>query len=93
MIVDPYYWEPWDPQHISEGLFAVDNVLSLFLHVYCMIVDRYYWEPWDPQHISEGLFAVGNVLSFARLSYLLAANEHLGPMQISLAKMLKVKLL
>ena len=41
-------------------------------------------------NICEGLFAVANVLSFSRLFYLLAANEQLGPLQISLRRMISV---
>lgn len=53
--------------------------------------DRYYWNAWDPVHVCEGLFAVGNILNFTRLFHLLAINEHLGPMLISLERMIKVR--
>ena len=43
-------------------------------------------------HICEGLFSVANVLSFSRLFYLLAANEQLGPLQISLRLMIAVSI-
>ncbi|KAK3611420.1 hypothetical protein CHS0354_027146 [Potamilus streckersoni] len=58
-------------------------------YLYWLTADRFYWNPWDPINISEGLFAIGNILSFARVSYLLPANEALGPLQISLGRMLK----
>ncbi|KAL3859306.1 hypothetical protein ACJMK2_009531 [Sinanodonta woodiana] len=58
-------------------------------YLYWLTADRFYWSPWDPINISEGLFAIGNILSFARVSYLLPANEALGPLQISLGRMLK----
>jgi len=53
-------------------------------------VDRYYWDAWDPVHVCEGLFAVGNILNFTRMFHLLAINEFLGPMLISLERMIKV---
>ncbi|XP_069130241.1 transient-receptor-potential-like protein isoform X2 [Argopecten irradians] len=46
------------------------------------------WPPFDPTLISESLFAVANVFSFSRIIYLFQANQHLGPMQISLGCML-----
>jgi len=54
------------------------------------VADRYYWDAWDPVHVCEGLFAVGNILNFTRMFHLLAINEHLGPMLISLERMIKV---
>ncbi|XP_070196707.1 transient-receptor-potential-like protein [Littorina saxatilis] len=46
------------------------------------------WPTNDPTLISEGLFAIANVFSFARIIYLFQANQHLGPLQISLGCML-----
>ena len=53
--------------------------------------DRFYWDSMDPINMAEGLFAVANILSFSRISYLLPANETLGPLQISLGNMIKVQ--
>ncbi|XP_052830145.1 short transient receptor potential channel 7 [Octopus bimaculoides] len=50
--------------------------------------DRCYWFALDPHNIAESLFAIANVISFTRVSYVLPANEHFGPMQISLGKMI-----
>lgn len=61
--------------------------------LYCdwlLHIDRYYWDAWDPVYVCEALFAIGNILNFARLFHLLAINEHLGPMLISLERMIKV---
>ncbi|VDN98118.1 unnamed protein product [Rodentolepis nana] len=49
---------------------------------------RLWWAPDDPEYISDCLFALANVLSFARVSYLMPAWELLGPLQISLARMI-----
>ncbi|ESO08660.1 hypothetical protein HELRODRAFT_169548 [Helobdella robusta] len=56
---------------------------------YWLDADRYYWDSWDPVHVCEALFAVGNIINFARLFHLLSINEHLGPMLISLERMIK----
>lgn len=55
-----------------------------------MLTDRFYWQPFDPINAAEALFAVANILSFSRISYLLPANEALGPLQITLGRMVKV---
>ena len=41
--------------------------------------------------MAEGLFARANIISFTRFTYLLPANELFGPMQISLARMITVR--
>ncbi|KAJ8297880.1 hypothetical protein KUTeg_024411 [Tegillarca granosa] len=46
------------------------------------------WPIYDPTLVAEGLFSVANVFSFARIIYLFQANQHLGPLQISLGCML-----
>ena len=38
--------------------------------------------------MAEALFALANVLSFSRMSYVLPVSEFLGPLQISLGRML-----
>ncbi|XP_064609759.1 transient-receptor-potential-like protein [Liolophura sinensis] len=61
---------------ISSGRFGPENM------------ERNCWPHTDPVLISEGLFALANVFSFARIIYLFQANQHLGPLQISLGCML-----
>ncbi|XP_049268143.1 transient-receptor-potential-like protein [Rhipicephalus sanguineus] len=48
---------------------------------------REEWEPFDPMLIADGLFAAGNVFSALRLVHLFSMNPHLGPLQISLGRM------
>lgn len=67
-----------------------ENPESEYL-VYWLVPDRFYWDTLDPTNMCEALYSVANVLTFARLFYLLAINEHLGPMLISLERMTKVK--
>ncbi|MFT7802076.1 short transient receptor potential channel 5-like isoform X1 [Arapaima gigas] len=49
---------------------------------------REEWEMWHPTLIAEALFAIANILSSLRLISLFTANSHLGPLQISLGRML-----
>ncbi|CAL1532325.1 unnamed protein product [Lymnaea stagnalis] len=58
--------------------------------VYWLNTDRLRWSQDDPINVLEGLFAIANIISFFRISYLLPANEILGPLQISLGRMIKV---
>ncbi|XP_030649939.1 short transient receptor potential channel 5 [Chanos chanos] len=46
------------------------------------------WEMWHPTLIAEALFAIANIFSSLRLISLFTANSHLGPLQISLGRML-----
>ncbi|KAL8589975.1 hypothetical protein ACOMHN_007001 [Nucella lapillus] len=57
--------------------------------IYWLNADRMKWNKWDPVNMAEGMFAISNILSFSRISYLLPANAYLGPLQISLGRMLK----
>jgi hypothetical protein len=42
----------------------------------------------DPETIAEILFAFANVMSFARITYVMPSHELLGPLQISLVRMI-----
>jgi hypothetical protein len=57
-----------------------------------LFLDRYYWVPLDPINVAEGLFAIANILSFTRICFLLPAFQHLGPLQISLGRMMSVRI-
>ena len=57
-------------------------------HRCCLVTARFDWKPDDPEIVSDVLFAVANVLSIARTTYLMPAFEVLGPLQISLGRML-----
>ncbi|XP_059484449.1 transient-receptor-potential-like protein [Neocloeon triangulifer] len=50
-------------------------------------VPREHWDDFDPQLISEGLCAAANVFSALKLVHLFSINPHLGPLQISLGRM------
>lgn len=50
-------------------------------------VRRREWNAWDPTLISEGIFAAANIFSSLKLVYIFTINPHLGPLQISLGRM------
>ncbi|KAK3787112.1 hypothetical protein RRG08_030275 [Elysia crispata] len=75
-----------DPNNIN--LTSVESPLE---NVYWMNTDRIFWSPYDPMNMQEGAFSVANILSVIRIIYLLPANESLGPLQISLVRMIKVR--
>ncbi|XP_030600432.1 short transient receptor potential channel 4b [Archocentrus centrarchus] len=49
---------------------------------------RNKWEMWHPTLVAEALFSIANIFSSLRLISLFTANSHLGPLQISLGRML-----
>nr|XP_023013232.1 transient-receptor-potential-like protein [Leptinotarsa decemlineata] len=50
-------------------------------------IRREQWYAFDPQLIAEGLFAGANIFSALKLVHLFSINPHLGPLQISLGRM------
>ncbi|XP_068529725.1 short transient receptor potential channel 4 isoform X2 [Anas acuta] len=55
---------------------------------YNVTVPRQNWDMWHPTLVAEALFAIANIFSSLRLISLFTANSHLGPLQISLGRML-----
>ncbi|XP_055876461.1 short transient receptor potential channel 7-like isoform X2 [Biomphalaria glabrata] len=55
---------------------------------YFMEASRFKWQQYDPEIVSDVLFAIANVISFARTTQLMPAFEVLGPLQISLGRMI-----
>ncbi|XP_063986740.1 transient receptor potential-gamma protein isoform X2 [Diachasmimorpha longicaudata] len=50
-------------------------------------LQREQWDTWDPMLISEGLFSAANIFSSLKLVYIFSVNPHLGPLQVSLSRM------
>ncbi|XP_063232007.1 transient receptor potential-gamma protein [Bacillus rossius redtenbacheri] len=48
---------------------------------------REEWDTWDPMLISEGLFSAANIFSSLKLVYIFSVNPYLGPLQVSLSRM------
>ncbi|XP_069696083.1 transient receptor potential protein-like [Periplaneta americana] len=49
---------------------------------------REQWDPYDPMLLSEGAFAAGMIFSYMKLVHIFSVNPHLGPLQISLGRMI-----
>lgn len=49
---------------------------------------REQWDPYDPMLLSEGVFAAGMIFSFLKLVHIFSINPHLGPLQVSLGRMI-----
>ncbi|CAF0736641.1 unnamed protein product [Rotaria sordida] len=62
--------------------------LNIYRTFYWLNADRFYWVSFDPINVAEGLFAIANIFSFSRICFLLPAFQHLGPLQISLGRMM-----
>lgn len=63
-------------------------ILRIFFLQYHGPKPRSSWEMWHPTLVAEALFAIANIFSSLRLICLFTANSHLGPLQISLGRML-----
>ncbi|XP_030748042.1 transient receptor potential protein isoform X2 [Sitophilus oryzae] len=49
---------------------------------------REQWDTFEPMLLSEGAFAAGMIFSFLKLVHIFSVNPHLGPLQISLGRMI-----
>ncbi|KAG8194409.1 hypothetical protein JTE90_011020 [Oedothorax gibbosus] len=56
-------------------------------HGYDAYLPREDWDPYDPMLISEGIFGAANIFSFLKMVHIFSVNPHLGPLQISLGRM------
>nr|XP_042899928.1 transient receptor potential protein-like [Parasteatoda tepidariorum] len=62
----------------------VRREVSRGIHAY---IPREDWDPYDPMLISEGIFGAANIFSFLKMVHIFSVNPHLGPLQISLGRM------
>ncbi|UJR30483.1 hypothetical protein I4U23_018016 [Adineta vaga] len=67
---------------------TAENQENIYRTLYWLNADRFFWIPFDPVNVAEGLFAIANIFSFSRICFLLPAFQHLGPLQISLGRMM-----
>ncbi|XP_059081823.1 transient receptor potential protein-like [Tigriopus californicus] len=50
-------------------------------------IPRSQWGAFDPHLLSEGMFGAGMICSFLKLIHIFSINPYLGPLQVSLGKM------
>jgi hypothetical protein len=78
------------------GSIVVNHLEENFIHFFILFLfifvfkDRIYWQHSDPIHLAEGLFAIGTVSALVRLCFVFYIYRQLGPLQITLGKMIKV---
>ncbi|KAM9852860.1 short transient receptor potential channel 4b [Aulostomus maculatus] len=81
------WWNLMD--FIMNSLYLATISLKLVAYIkYSEQKPRCSWEMWHPTLVAEALFAIANIFSSLRLICLFTANSHLGPLQISLGRML-----
>uniref|UniRef100_A0A2S2PPL4 Transient-receptor-potential-like protein n=1 Tax=Schizaphis graminum TaxID=13262 RepID=A0A2S2PPL4_SCHGA len=51
-------------------------------------IPREKWETFDPQLVADALFAASNILSALKLIHMCSISSHLGPLQLSLKRIL-----
>lgn len=72
---------------LSSVLAYIQQMNEIKLDPSTAYISREHWDDFDPQLIAEGLFAAANIFSALKLIHLFSINPHLGPLQISLGRM------
>ncbi|XP_036005488.1 short transient receptor potential channel 4b [Fundulus heteroclitus] len=81
------WWNIMD--FIMNSLYLATISLKIVAYTkYNGYMQRNNWEMLHPTLMAEALFAIANIFSSLRLISLFTANSHLGPLQISLGRML-----
>lgn len=81
------WWNLMD--FVMNSLYIATISMKLMAYMkYSGLKPRANWEMWHPTLVAEALFAIANIFSSLRLICLFTANSHLGPLQISLGRML-----
>lgn len=77
---------------VASGCYIGTIILRLVSYIQSddksLEVAREHWNAYDPTLLSEGLFATGTVFSSLKLVYIFSVNPYLGPLQISLGRMI-----
>ena len=50
-------------------------------------IPRKEWHSFDPMLLADGLFGAGMISSYLKLIHIFSINPYLGPLQVSLGKM------
>lgn len=73
---------------ICKHLSTIACYLEVTVYGELMILDRSKWDAYDPILISESIFAIANIFATLKLVYVFTVSPQLGPLQISLGRML-----
>ncbi|XP_076759027.1 short transient receptor potential channel 5 [Xylocopa sonorina] len=93
------------PKRFSSGPWYWFEMIMIFLFVLTFLywitaaldvrmhgqleLERKYWNMYDPTLIAEGLYCMATIMAFLKLLYICQLDYHLGPLQLSLGKMIK----
>ncbi len=83
-IDDPEFWYQLSNLN-SDNVASQARIYGTF---YWLNIDRYYWFSLDPMNLSEGLLAFATMFTFGKLCFYLPANQNLGPLQITVGRMI-----
>ena len=82
------FWE--HVAHMNESdLDAQQHAYETF---YWLNNDRFYWSSLDPINLAEALYSLAIIISFAKLYFWLPASQSIGPLQITLGRMISVRI-
>ncbi|XP_075055126.1 short transient receptor potential channel 4 isoform X2 [Mixophyes fleayi] len=82
------WWNLMDFVMNSLYLATISLKIVAYSKYSTVLCPRHDWDMWHPTLVAEALFAIANIFSSLRLISLFTANSHLGPLQISLGRML-----
>ncbi|CAG9761861.1 unnamed protein product [Ceutorhynchus assimilis] len=90
--LEEYVRDMWNViDFITNSLYVATVALRVVSYYEVMqnpeVIARKDWDAWDPMLISEGLFSAANIFSSLKLVYIFSVNPHLGPLQVSLSRM------
>ncbi len=88
--IDEYIHDLWNIIDFLINCFFVSWVLFKFISyasVENLVLPRDKWDSWDPIIISEGMFCAAMILSFLNMVHIFSVHPNLGPLQISLGRM------
>ncbi|XP_066245604.1 transient receptor potential-gamma protein [Euwallacea similis] len=90
--LEEYVRDMWNViDFITNSLYVATVALRVVSYYEVLhnsvVVERKDWDAWDPMLISEGLFSAANIFSSLKLVYIFSVNPHLGPLQVSLSRM------
>ncbi|CAL8109852.1 unnamed protein product [Orchesella dallaii] len=93
-----YISDLWNVVDFITNTLYVTWVVLRATAVFCVMreswegKDPYYpresWDDFDPMLLSEGMFGAAMIFSFLKLVHIFSINPHLGPLQISLGRMI-----
>ncbi|KAL0272779.1 UNVERIFIED_CONTAM: hypothetical protein PYX00_005624 [Menopon gallinae] len=96
--LDEYIRDMWNVIDLTrDGLYVLVIALRALAYIQqtsetgkdasSAYIPREEWDDFDLQLVSEGLFAAANVFSALKLVKIFSINPHLGPLQISMGRM------